>query len=286
MSTVPYIFADDYGNIPLSYLDANFANVKANVDYANAAGSATTALTATTAATVTANAQPNITSVGTLASLAVTGNVSGGNISVGNIASSGNMTVGNITSSGNVTITGTLTAGNIKYTSNVFVGDLKGSVYADDSTIIVDAIDNSISADTASFGTVSVVGNLSTGGNATVTGNLSANVVTVGNVFLNNGVEISRPNWVLITANALTSNLSTTTSYNFLAANNTGYTHTINMPVNPVDGQITRFAMSGNTMTLVEGTGNFNVGFAGTADAGNAYTYVYNSFSSRWIKSS
>jgi hypothetical protein len=37
-------------------------------------------VTATTAATVTTNAQPNITSVGTLTSLAVTGNISGANI--------------------------------------------------------------------------------------------------------------------------------------------------------------------------------------------------------------
>ena len=47
---------------------------------------------------------------------------------------------------GNVTITGNLSAGNISYTSNVFVGDLKGSVFADDSTIMVDAIDNVLRA--------------------------------------------------------------------------------------------------------------------------------------------
>lgn len=288
MPSVPYIFANDYGNIPLSYLDANFANVKANVDYATSSGSATTA---TTAGTVTTNAQPNITSVGTLSSLTVSGSAtvgsitSSGNITSGNITT-GNVISGNITSSGNVTITGTLTAGNIKYTSNVFVGDLKGSVYADDSTVMVDAVDNNISSDTASFNSATVTGNLEVGGSSTITGNLTANVVTVGNVFLNNGVEISRPNWVLVTANASTTDLSVTTSYNFLAANNTGYTHTINMPASPVDGQITRFIMSGNTMTLIQGTGNVNIGFAGTADAGNAYTYVYNSFSDRWIKSS
>jgi hypothetical protein len=45
------------------------------------------ATSATTAGTVTTNAQPNITSVGTLTSLAVTGNITGGNlISSGNIA--------------------------------------------------------------------------------------------------------------------------------------------------------------------------------------------------------
>ena len=52
----------------------------ANATYATSAGSAGTATTATTAGTVTTNAQPNITSVGILSSLSVTGNVQGGNV--------------------------------------------------------------------------------------------------------------------------------------------------------------------------------------------------------------
>ena len=58
--TVPYTFANISGQIPLSELDANFAAVNEHV---------------ITAGTVTTNAQPNVTSVGTLVSLAVTGNV-------------------------------------------------------------------------------------------------------------------------------------------------------------------------------------------------------------------
>ena len=58
--TVPYTFAGQAGAIPLSELDANFASVP---NFANVAN------------TVTANAQPNITSVGTLTSLTVTGNI-------------------------------------------------------------------------------------------------------------------------------------------------------------------------------------------------------------------
>lgn len=56
---VPYTFANQSGQIPLEELDANFAAVP---DVAN------------TAITVTANAQSNITSVGTLTSLSVAGN--------------------------------------------------------------------------------------------------------------------------------------------------------------------------------------------------------------------
>ena len=57
--TVPYTFANQTGALPLSELDANFAAVP---NFANTAG------------TVTNTAQPNITSIGVLNSLSVTGN--------------------------------------------------------------------------------------------------------------------------------------------------------------------------------------------------------------------
>ena len=276
MSSVPYIFADDYGNIPLSYLDANFANVKANVDYANVAGSAFTA------AIVTTNAQPNITSVGTLSSLAVSGNTTVGNITTGtgtlsSLAVSGNTTVGNIssgniTTSGNITVIGTLTAGTIKYTSNVFVGDLKGSVYADDSTIMVDAIDSSISAATASFGTI------------TATGNTSVGNITASNRVINSGLEIVGVTTIDVLSNAATSNLSTSTTLNLVSSNAPGFTHTLNMPAGPVDGQLTKFSIVGNAVTLVEGTGALNVGFAGNAAVGNSYVYLYRTSGNVWVK--
>lgn len=80
-----------YGNgASLSALTgANVTGTVANATYATSAGSATSA---TTAGTVTTAAQPNITSVGTLSSLAVTANISGGNLSV----STGTVTLGNI----------------------------------------------------------------------------------------------------------------------------------------------------------------------------------------------
>lgn len=60
MSSVPYTFANSAGNIALSQLDANFANVKAIVDSANV---------------VTNAAQPAITSVGSLNGLTVNGTI-------------------------------------------------------------------------------------------------------------------------------------------------------------------------------------------------------------------
>lgn len=77
---------------------------------------------ANTAATVTTNAQPNITSVGTLTSLTVTGNVSAGNVS-------GTLLSGTLTTAAqpNITSVGTLTAlnvsGNVSLTgANVSLG--------------------------------------------------------------------------------------------------------------------------------------------------------------------
>ena len=67
----------------------SYGNVRANVYYGN--GSQLTgvaASSATSAGTVTANAQPNITSVGILTSLSVSGNVDfyGANVSLGNVS--------------------------------------------------------------------------------------------------------------------------------------------------------------------------------------------------------
>jgi hypothetical protein len=63
-----------------SLAGANVTGTVANASYAISAGSATTATTATTAGTVTTAAQPNITSLGTLTSLNISGTSSPGNL--------------------------------------------------------------------------------------------------------------------------------------------------------------------------------------------------------------
>jgi hypothetical protein len=102
------------GNILTAGLISATGNITGN--FFNGNGSLLTGITAvsaTTAATVTTNAQPNITSVGTLTSLVVTANVTGGNILTGGIVSAtGNITapyfIGNLTGniSGNITVPG------------------------------------------------------------------------------------------------------------------------------------------------------------------------------------
>ena len=61
-------------------------NITANVFIGD--GSQLTGITSNTAATVTTAAQPNITSVGTLTSLAITGNIISGNANLGNLSRS------------------------------------------------------------------------------------------------------------------------------------------------------------------------------------------------------
>jgi hypothetical protein len=109
MSYVPYTFGGQTGPIPLSELDANFANVKAS---------------SYTAETVTGNAQANITSIGTLTSLSVSGNIDTGNVNVTTLNASGSLSaVGNISTSGNINTTGKISAaGNV--TANIFIGNV------------------------------------------------------------------------------------------------------------------------------------------------------------------
>ena len=71
---------------------ATSAGSAGTATYAATSGSAGSAITATTAQTVTLGAQGNITSVGTLSSLIVSGNVNAGNVVVNGIFKLGRLT--------------------------------------------------------------------------------------------------------------------------------------------------------------------------------------------------
>lgn len=142
MSAVPYTFANNYGNIPLSQLDANFANCKAFAD---------------TSGYVTANAQANITSVGLLTSLSVAGNTLSANISATTISATGTITGGNLVTTGNISITGA-----INTTGNITGGNI-------------------LTSGVVSVAGRITGGNISTGGSATVTGTITGgNILTAG----------------------------------------------------------------------------------------------------------
>jgi hypothetical protein len=154
--TVPYTFGNEQSPIPLSQLDANFA---VTPTYANTAGNVANA------------AQPNITSLGTLVALSVTGNVTGGNLTTaGSALVTGNIAVGNIATGGivsafgNVTGGNFLTAGSISATGNATVGNI------------------SIAGVLGLGSAASITGNVNVGGNITATGGISSqgNVLAQG----------------------------------------------------------------------------------------------------------
>ena len=92
-------------------------NVTANYFYGN--GTGITGIVATLTAHVTANDQPNITSVGVLDSLSAVGNIiSTQYVSAGNLQTAGNITGGNLTV-GPALITGTLrSTGNVNFVNS------------------------------------------------------------------------------------------------------------------------------------------------------------------------
>jgi len=143
---VTYRYADSDVATLLSSFGSNTVVTTGNVTAGNfigevtgnVSGSSATATSATTAGTVTTAAQANITSVGTLTSVIVTGNVAGGNITTAGaveatgllssgttITAIGNVVGGNITTAGVIAATGNITGGNLLATGNI-VGTTNG----------------------------------------------------------------------------------------------------------------------------------------------------------------
>jgi hypothetical protein len=146
------------GNLATANFFTGDGGLLSNIAGANVSGQVGNALVA---GTVYTNAQPNITSVGTLTSLSVSGNVSAGNANLGNVATAnyftgtlttaaqpnitsvGNLTsltVGNATSNvvlnnGNIVATGTISANNFSgnFSGNVNVGGTNTTVLFNDN---------------------------------------------------------------------------------------------------------------------------------------------------------
>lgn len=316
--TVPYTFATATGNIPLSELDVNFANVKAYVY---------------TAGTVVTNAQPNITSVGTLSSLTVSELTTTNDVDVtgqltinwldsnaaplagpGILAStaniydigesstpfrsgyfSGNIYVGNIINTGSSSFSGNISANNLSAVNKIYAGGVisaTGNISGGNikTSGAITATGNIISAGLSSTAGNVIGGNIITAGLITATGNISGDFLLASNIagnlsIKNNGLEFVTPYFINLTGNAQPANLSTTASTNFINANTTGYTCTVNFPPTPLPGQITRFTVTGNTVTLTAGTGNVSTTFAGSATVGTGFKYIYNSAANVWYKS-
>jgi hypothetical protein len=206
-------------NFIRSNTGANLGNaVTANYFIGNLYGNANGALTA---ATVTANAQPNITSVGNLTLLIVTGDITGnGNANInGNIISNGNITAGNANLGNAATanyfsglganllslnVTENITSGNANLgnaaTANFFIGsganlsnipaaNLVGSVP------LANKVTDNAQPNITSVGTLtglSLTGILSSNANVGTTANMTANNMNFSHTLYGaNGVFVS-----------------------------------------------------------------------------------------------
>lgn len=182
MANIPYTFANQSGNIPLAELDANFANVKASAD---------------TAIYVTGSNQSNITSLGTLTSLSVSGNTSLVNL---------NATNANITNFYSGNITGTVrTAAQPQITS---LGILTG-LQVDGNTVLNGTLTMSSNA---VIGNLTVSNQFLSSGNATVGGNLLVlgNATIQGTTTTYNSTAVSVNNLTITVGN----NVSTSAAIN------------------------------------------------------------------------
>ena len=182
-------------------------------------------LTGTTLAATIINS--SLTSVGTLTALAVTGNVTAGNVyansgTIGASLLTGTLTTAaqpNITSVGtltSLTVTGTATAGNLStggtlsVTGNANVGNIGGA--AGVFTANVSAGNLSTGGVLSVTGNANV-GNLGTGGLITATGNVSGGNLTTGGVVAAtgnvSGGNLTTGGALTVTGNANVGNLST-----------------------------------------------------------------------------
>jgi len=119
-ATVSNYFIGD-GSLLTDITSTNITGVVANANYSAYGGLSNLANTATVALNVTQNAQPNITSVGTLTSLSISGALNGNVITAESIVADANIVTTNILlTGGNITGAANLTAGNI--TGTQFTG--------------------------------------------------------------------------------------------------------------------------------------------------------------------
>jgi hypothetical protein len=168
--TSPYFSGDGSGLSSVAGANVsgqvNYAATANSVAGANVSGQVSNALVA---GTIYTNAQPNITSTGTLTSLSVSGNANIGNIgTAGLITATGNVTAGNLVTGGAVSATGNANVGNIGTAGLITAtGNITGG--------------NIITAGIMSSTGNATHGNITTGGLITATGNITGgNIITAG----------------------------------------------------------------------------------------------------------
>jgi hypothetical protein len=185
-------------------------------------------LTGTTLASTIVNS--SLTSVGTLGNLAVTGNITSGNVyantgTIGASSLTGTLTTNaqpNITSVGTLTslnVTGNISAGNVSGTTGAFTnvsgnGSALSSITGANVTgqvanaLVAGTVYTAAQPNITSVGTLtslSVTGNVSTGNISGTNGNLTTANVS-GNIILGNASVTTAISWASATTTAITAN--------------------------------------------------------------------------------
>ena len=116
-----------FNNLTITGTTTSSGNISAAYLFGN--GSQLTSVAATTSGTatfVTGNAQANITSVGALTSLNLTGNLTGSNVSAGIIGNTGSSLVGTLATPAQTNITSVGSLSTLTVSGNVVFGNLTG----------------------------------------------------------------------------------------------------------------------------------------------------------------
>lgn len=254
------------GNLATANFFSGSGNLLSNIQGANVSGVVTNANYAAYAGNVTGASQPNITSVGTLSSLSVTGNITSGNATLGNSATA-NYFVGN--GSLLTGITAAVTASNISNgTSNVNIPAASGNI-----TVGVSGTAN-VAIFTSSG--VNVSGYITTASNLTSVNANLGNLATA-NYFTGNGSLLSSIAGANVTgqvANALVAN----TVANGAQPNITSLGSLTQLTVDGVTnlGSISNVKITGGLAgyTIVtDGTGNLTWN-ASTGGGGSGFTSI------------
>ena len=212
MATVPYTqytFANKTGNVALNRLDSNFSNINSLVN---------------NAITVTAGAQANITSLGTLNSLSVTGNITtsayfrgNGRALTGIVASNANAVnlvgdtlssnvvnsvltavgiLGNLRVSGPISAGGTVTGASLVSQGTISsAGTIVGTYFYGNASLMNGQIGNAAVAATVYTNAQPAITSVGTLTSLSVTGNIKGGNLVVGSniAMLSN---VARYTWV------------------------------------------------------------------------------------------
>ena len=132
--------------------------------------------------TLSTNHQPNITSVGTLSTLNISGNVAAGNLSTNAISATAISTTGNV-SAGNVTVSGKLNVNGAEWASTVIYGTTTPFIYTGPGSTYGNGVP--FYAQTATQGTPFVT--------ASGTSNSIFTFVTAGTYMLQSEIDVQFP---------------------------------------------------------------------------------------------